>query len=502
MKKTIGTIFDEASANEIDRLVNKNAAPELPADTLRSIKEKVYAKTGIANLKKKRSFTFRLRACVAAAVCMALIIGAAIAVPMLDSHGTGSRLFQTGDPAVSRQPYPDGIFSLDYTDNIQVPSPAPRYNGNPEKGMQFAIAANPPGISVTAQLIEMLPDTYTFFDDWDQREYRLLLMKTVKLLKGQRMTDEFYYLVPVDYMTDFSVYDTFVIKDMGQGGYEYSVMYNKTQGTAERLTRVLFGYDNHFPFMMGSHFMAFDKGGNFDRGLWQSTERWSRKTEGIEDAGALAQVEYEEEHKVYNNEYYENKRVYTLQNISGEAAKVLSYITSFENGIYVPIVNSQSYSLWSTCYQDGLLYTVRYINGFATNEGVDVISKEVKGTDEDFYSFTKAHFGDDDLRALPDLASAFASVAAAYDRGEITPPDAADAKVYDHGIFGWYAKTPDGVIGVVRVNFECYGPNPDNLYYIIEYGDAECRPISSDALIERLGEYETTYISELVHIYF
>ena len=48
---------------------------------------------------------------------------------------------------------------------------------------------NPNAISVTAKLAETLPDTYTFFDDWRQKEYRLLRMETVRLLKGRSMTD-------------------------------------------------------------------------------------------------------------------------------------------------------------------------------------------------------------------------------------------------------------------------------------------------------------------------
>ena len=50
MKKTLNIIFDEANANEIDNLVKQNAVPEVSADTLSSIKDKVYTKT---NLKKE-----------------------------------------------------------------------------------------------------------------------------------------------------------------------------------------------------------------------------------------------------------------------------------------------------------------------------------------------------------------------------------------------------------------------------------------------------------------
>jgi len=45
MKKTLSNIFDEANANELEKLVSQNAASDVSADTLSSIKNKVYTKT-------------------------------------------------------------------------------------------------------------------------------------------------------------------------------------------------------------------------------------------------------------------------------------------------------------------------------------------------------------------------------------------------------------------------------------------------------------------------
>ena len=57
MKKTLSNIFDEANANELENLVSQNAASDVSADTLSSIKNKVYAKTGITK-EKQRSLLF------------------------------------------------------------------------------------------------------------------------------------------------------------------------------------------------------------------------------------------------------------------------------------------------------------------------------------------------------------------------------------------------------------------------------------------------------------
>lgn len=90
MKKTLNNIFDEANANEIENLVNKNAASDVSADTLCSIKNKVYAKTGIENTKKKKSFIFRWQSYVAAAACLCLVVGV--------MFGTGVFRFPSAQP--------------------------------------------------------------------------------------------------------------------------------------------------------------------------------------------------------------------------------------------------------------------------------------------------------------------------------------------------------------------------------------------------------------------
>lgn len=75
MKKTISNIFDEANANELENLVSQNAASDVSADTLSSIKNKVYAKTGITKAKTKKPVAFRWQSYVAVAACLCLAVG-------------------------------------------------------------------------------------------------------------------------------------------------------------------------------------------------------------------------------------------------------------------------------------------------------------------------------------------------------------------------------------------------------------------------------------------
>lgn len=421
---------------------------------------------------QKRVFWLR---CGTVAACLCAIITMIIVVSNLDAIMSSNRPIT---PIV----------------NLQTPTSAPQYYGSASSveasgGVQADLNSN--GLSVTATLLETLPDTYTFFDDWHQYEYRLLRMRTVTLLKGTEMTEEFYYMVPVDFMTDFSLYDSFVIIDMAQFGYEYSVVYNKSQGKAERLELVLFGYRTYGYHLMGVNFMAFDADGKFDIGLWKSNEAWMKATQrSTSNGNTLRQAE----ENARQDSWGSDCRVHSLSGVTGEAANVLSQFLSFENGIYVP--NTSSMMLYRSSKVDFI--AVRYLNGFATNEYVSIRSKELTGGDEYSVAFSKAQFTQEDLMALPDLASALASVAAAYDEGLITPPhikDYDESAIWSHGIFGWYAKTPDGVIGIIRVTWREFKTGKlDDAYYFVEYGSDAYTPIDRDALVERIGEYESTYI--------
>lgn len=75
MKTTLSYIFDTANANEIENLANKISAPKVSADVLASVKQKVYAKTGIAKTRKSNFFPQHWQAYVAAAACICLVIG-------------------------------------------------------------------------------------------------------------------------------------------------------------------------------------------------------------------------------------------------------------------------------------------------------------------------------------------------------------------------------------------------------------------------------------------
>ena len=367
--------------------------------------------------------------------------------------------------------------------NTQSASGAPLYYGSSASvgGSGSSSEVSTTGLTVKAELMEVLPDTYTFFDDWKQQEYRLLRMKTQKLLQGGEMTEEFYYLVPMEFMTDFTRFACFIIRDMAQITYEYGVMYNKTQGTAEQLNLVIFGYHVYKYDELGEQMLAYNDIGVFDQRLWNSNDLWKRVTENAHGISTLSAAEL----YLRNDERHRDRYVHLLKDVSQESADMIAYARSFDNGFYIPTFSSTKLSL----SPEVQLPTVRYINGFATNEYIRI--------EADSYEWTKARFEEQDMENLPDLSSAITAVASAYEAGEVTPPhirNHTQKKLSGYGIFGWYAKTKDGVIGVVRVTWSYYKGYSDDAYFIIESGSDECRPIDRDALLRRIGSYETTYI--------
>lgn len=407
----------------------------------------------------------------AIAACFCLIIGAAAAAPALFGKTPGLSV-----------------------GHLRVPSAAPHYYGSEasegESGI-MGMMADYGGISVTARLKETLPDTYTVYDDWAQTDYRLLKMEVLTLLKGKEMTEEFYYLIPAEYMTDFSVYDRFVLSDMAQYGYEYSVLYNKTQNCAEQKDLPLFGF--HYGC---ESIMAFDSSGQFDPRLWEANEAWVERLTLHAVRYPIVDTIEQAEERERQDEMEEPLFVRLLDGISEEGMQALSEIKSFENGIFVPKLNRRMlYTLPEVEF-----FTVRYIDGFATNEAAAIFGEESRVALNDTY-FTKAHFTEKDLKKLPDLPSAVESVTEAFEKGEITPPHIQGYEAMtntDYGIFAWYAKTEDGVLGIVRVTWRYTSERNrryyDDQYYLIEYGSKGCQPIGRDALLDKFGDCETTYI--------
>ena len=479
MKKSFKEILGQSDPNMIGYAVDSMKDDKVSVDTLARLRNRVTGSavyngksSDPAKIKsnQKRSSLKRWIPVLSAAACLVIAAGVVLDIGILNRKQPATVI-----PLVQEK----------------ISSSAPMYYGDERSAgsHESQMEVNPFGLSVTAKLIETLPDTYTFFTDWNQKEYRLLRMSTVSLLKGVEMTDEFYYMIPVDFMTDFSRFNQFVIMDMAQFAYEYSVLFNKTQGKAEQLTLVLFGYGVYGYDSMGEKFMAFNNDGTFDETLWKSNSLWASQTEHAQAPEDIITAENKARQDFGTTDRY----VHLLKDITGKAAEKLSEIKSFDNGVFVPNISPMVLSF----SPEVQFHAVRYINGFATNEKISIWCKEWDGGEDDSFAETKAHFTEDDLKNLPDLPSAIATIAQEFDKGNITPPHIAKAGELDlltHGIFGWYAKTNDGVVGVVRVTWQYRSGEMDDSYYIVDKNSDGVMSIDRDDLLEKLGEYEATYI--------
>lgn len=451
-------------------------------------------------LRRKKTRKKAFLRIIAVAACLAVVAGSIVIVSMFrEDKGD---IFTTEGPIRSDLIPPvdlPSISELMLPAERLTPSEKPNRYGELTEASSDIIGYT--SYVATAKYIEALPDTYTFYGDQMQNEYRIIRMKGIKLYNGDNLPDEFCFLVPVSDMTDFSLYDQFLLS-MVQYGYEFSILYNKTQNKAERLDAILFAPQpaiEYYPTGIGNRMKAFDAEGNFDDRLWSANEAWIENTER---ARRYPNIEMALEAYAFD----ETMHVNSLEGITGEAAEVIEMIRSLDNGIYVPSPSTSDYPFAN-------LSAVRYINGFATNEKVVVKNKvsnkynaegykDIENCDGyyDTYEFTKARFTEDDLNALPDLTTAYSEVVKALEEGKIKPLHCnpqGERKYRETGAFGWYAKTENGVIGIIKVEWYFYcRPNNylDDSYFIIEYGSSTCKQIDRDELLELLGDYETTYI--------
>lgn len=85
MKKKLDEILDKAAPGELDRFSGELGEPKLPPEVLSSVKNKVFAKTGLENTRKTpRAVWLRL---TAAAACFCLVVAAVVALPRMLADG-------------------------------------------------------------------------------------------------------------------------------------------------------------------------------------------------------------------------------------------------------------------------------------------------------------------------------------------------------------------------------------------------------------------------------
>ena len=336
----------------------------------------------------------------------------------------------------------------------------------------FAADTRAEGMSVITCAIECLPDTYYEFSDWYKTEIRLVRMKVLKNLGKYKVLDEFYLMVPVDFMTDFTTYGSFVIKDLVQYGYEGFVLYNKTLGCAERFDLPLCAC-SPYNFISAENMIAFDKNDNFDISLWYSTLAWEAESENyieymadgkyalVSDGYTLAQTEEKLMERINDSQEY--SFMHTISDANEEERKALDYVLSAENGLF--IAEHEYYAHYAP-YQ--ITYrTQRYIEGYPTNETLSISRDKIE--------FSSVKFTAEDIENMPDLAYAMKGINEEFQNGNIKAPHLTvnvSGKTGYFGIFGWYEKSENGVFGIVRITWKFLYDNKigyvaDDKYYVV-----------------------------------
>ncbi len=353
---------------------------------------------------------------------------------------------------------------------------------------------NTTGISVQAKALSILPDVYMR----QNTECILIHMKTLKAYNTGGMVDEFYYMLPVEYKTDFMKYDVLVIKDMCQYSYDYHVFYNQAKKCYEVVTLPIFGSWHNYGIYHG--FWAFTDG-KFDVSLWESNATWADnfKTDLERYYNVYAPYrivtadttieQLENSVSLRNNTEYKSYNSLT----SEEAIKALQHIAPFKNGIYLTGLgqhNRLSPDVQST--------HTRWINGYPTNEYVRFSGEYIK--------FSQASFTEEDILRLPDLASGLLAVENAYNAGLITPPHIIDweqCSLKSLKIIGRYVKANGQVYGMITVQWRYNNSNVinsdglmDDKYYIIQYGSDVVESIDRDSLLELVGTDSGVYAGE------
>lgn len=435
---------------------------------------------------------FPLRRIVATAACLVLIIG------------IFSLLLQITGPGTTAQRIPITTLLEDNTLNQG-------FTGNwknmcvDDPGMYLLI-----GISVTAKAVEVLPDTYQFYDDPLCHGWCLAKMEVLKVLHGKNVPKYFYFIFPEAYMTDLTRYDALVIKDLAQLTYENPVLYNADTGNAETFPCMLFSAYSLSQTPNLTHlFIAACSNGIFDESLWTASPAWEEcfryyranldqpeRGDFVQRGWTLNQME-DAIRQEYAMDYHAPKVVSLSSSLSPAVAEALEYITPFTNGIFA--------STTSKLGQLGLNPEIqaiyrRYLNNYPTNQTVRLLGEKAV--------YSNAVFSDADISDLPDLASALYAIRQAYDIGRITPPHIADwqeREFLDCSIFGWYAKTSTGVYGIIRIDWKYKGdenlrPKFDDSYFIIKPGKGYAENINRDALLDLLDQgqdfvYQGTYDS-------
>lgn len=443
MKKTLKHIFDEANANEIDHLVKQNAAPEISADTLSSIKSKVYAKTNLNN-EKKSTKSLWLRASALAA-CFALILSAVIVAPLLKDD----------------EPIPPAVSTMVSGSKITGKQELTygNYESFDESLSDETILAYGFWIHtvVEAEVVEVLPDTYCnadyYYIDGSRASVHVAKLRVIDTIRGEGLPSEIY-LRYAYYGTDiFEGYERFIFS-VTQTGVENFLLVNQTQGRVDYFPNMFdvtigdLGYGSVIAFNDGVVDASFWDRANYLNTKYGTTG-WVNRFLSDPDrynypagyGSTIAEAKERILAEISSKQYANDCHYVTAEDIfvSDEQKELRAYLEPGEN---------DTFSYYIRIREDRVIATyTRLINGFATNEKITLNSYE--GENGNVIRYGES-FSPEDLAQIPNIGEAMASL----NLPELQPPhiELKEGMEFRYSrAQGFYRKVDGKVYGIIRI---------------------------------------------------
>ena len=351
---------------------------------------------------------------------------------------------------------------------------------------------------VKAEFTEELTDTYMRFDS--SAELKVIKLKTLEVIYGKNVPDEFYYIVFASSRKDLSSADTLIIS-MDQCGTEGYVLKNTQKNCAEALSLPVFYHStvDNIIFFKDDICVANDSPylTEEQKARMISYNGCTQEHTVTMIKNILADPDGMEEKDVYYYGVGKEPRVISCRDMESNAAKeLLEYVKPFENGVFVQsFVNSGT----------SIRY-IRYINGCPANEVITLNTN----TEEVKYSGEK--FTANDLENLENIAVHIEKLTETYPQTPPKPPhtDESGKKLCCVEMRAHYIKADGVVYGVLKTTWEYCKTGKKNVRY---YDDryilctagrsmiyqreeiyAEFGRISDMSLLVSAWEYEKEYV--------
>ncbi len=311
---------------------------------------------------------------------------------------------------------------------------------------------------LVARAVEVLPHTYENLPEYaliGTGRYRILKMEVIEPLYSG-MSGTFYLCLPHNRYCDLTVYDCMIMALQPAGNLYRDLQTNELTSISPlfRLSTerwdVLPFTDNIFDESLWEHdgwrHIYDEVKYALDPEVRESAycpwyQQWLVVCHGSTYAEAVSElVRLREAYlaTVSDPEYYDIKVAPHFE--SAEALAVMDYVKSFENG---------AFDLWMG---GTYFHAYRYINGCPTSEFISVYLRDgVEVVEYSAYPFEES-----DMAELPNLADYVASL----DLSTITPPHIDTSieglKQGYCSAAGWYEKTADGVMCMVKIHWIYY----------------------------------------------